>query len=72
MKIQKLRIRNFKAIRDMVLEDLENALILVGKNSTGKTAVLDAVRFCGGKLSSEQGRFSGGAPTSSGGSKIGN
>ena len=45
MKIQKLRIRNFKAIRDMVLEDLENALILVGKNSTGKTAVLDAVRF---------------------------
>lgn len=48
MKIQKLRIRNFKAIRDMVLEDLENALILVGKNSTGKTAVLDAVRFVAG------------------------
>ena len=45
MKIQKLRIRNFKAIRDMVLEDLENALILVGKNSTGKTAVLDAVQI---------------------------
>ena len=37
MKIQKLRIRNFKAIRDMVLEDLENALILVGKNRTEKS-----------------------------------
>ena len=36
MRIQKLRIRNFRAIKNMVLDNLENALILVGKNSTGK------------------------------------
>lgn len=48
MKIRRLCIRNFKSIREIELEDLENALILVGKNSTGKTAVLDAVRAVGG------------------------
>ena len=62
MKIQKLRIRNFKAIRDMVLEDLENALILVGKNSTGKTAVLDAVRFVAGNYQVSREDFREGHP----------
>ena len=47
MQITDLRIRNFKSIRDMHIRDIENALILVGKNDTGKTAVLDAVRECG-------------------------
>ena len=32
----------------MHIGDIENALILVGKNDTGKTAVLDAVRAVGG------------------------
>lgn len=44
MYISGLRIRNFKSIKDMWIDHIENALILVGKNSTGKTAVLDAVR----------------------------
>lgn len=48
MKIKSLRIKNFKSIRDLSLENLENALILVGKNSTGKTVVLDAVRAVAG------------------------
>lgn len=48
MKITSLRIRNFKSIRDMYIKDIENALILVGQNNTGKTAVLDAVRAVGG------------------------
>ena len=48
MQITDLRIRNFKSIRDMHIRDIENALILVGKNDTGKTAVLDAVRAVGG------------------------
>lgn len=48
MQITDLRIRNFKSIKDMHIENIENALILVGKNDTGKTAVLDAVRaVCG-------------------------
>ena len=48
MQITDLRIRNFRSIRDMQISDIENALILVGKNDTGKTAVLDAVRAAGG------------------------
>lgn len=48
MQIESLVIRNFKSIREMRIEGIENALILVGKNNTGKTSVLDAVRAVGG------------------------
>ena len=44
MKFQYLRIQNFKSIRDMEITDIDNVLILIGKNSTGKTVVLDAIR----------------------------
>lgn len=44
MQIISISIRNFKAIRHMEIHDIEHALILVGKNNTGKTSVLDAVR----------------------------
>lgn len=49
MKITDLQIRNFKSIHDMHLKQIENALILVGRNNTGKTTVLDAVRAVGGE-----------------------
>lgn len=48
MQITDLWIRHFKSIRDMHIREIENALILVGKNDTGKTAVLDALRAVGG------------------------
>ena len=48
MQITDLRIRNFKSIKDMHVKNIENALILVGKNNTGKTAVLDAIRLVSG------------------------
>ena len=48
MRITDLEIENFKSIRHMEIHDIENALILVGKNNTGKTVVLDAVRLLGG------------------------
>lgn len=41
MQLVRLRIRNYKVIRDMEICDIENALILVGKNNTGKTSVLE-------------------------------
>lgn len=48
MQITELQIRNFKSIQNLKILQVENALILVGKNNTGKTAVLDAIRsFCG-------------------------
>ena len=45
MQLNRLHIRNFKSIRDMEIEDIENVLILVGKNNAGKTVVLDALRL---------------------------
>lgn len=48
MQIRFLRIQNFKFIRHLEIHDIENALILVGKNNTGKTAVLDAIRAAAG------------------------
>lgn len=44
MRISSLVIKNFKAIRELEITDIEDALILVGKNNTGKTMILDAIR----------------------------
>lgn len=57
MRITSLHIKNFKAIREMHIEDIENALILVGQNNTGKTTVLDAIRAAGGGYTPISGDF---------------
>lgn len=44
MKINFISIQNFKAIKNLKVTDIENTLILVGKNNTGKTVILDAIR----------------------------
>lgn len=62
MRIQKLGIRNFRAIKNMVLDNLENALILVGKNSTGKTAVLEAISMAAGTYQVSKEDFREGHP----------
>ena len=48
MRLADLHIKNFNTIRDMKITEIEDALILVGKNNTGKTAVLNAVRALSG------------------------
>lgn len=48
MKISYLHIKNFKSIRELEIKDMENALILVGKNNTGKTTIIDAIRAVSG------------------------
>lgn len=63
LKIKRLQIKNFKSIENMILNDLEQALILVGKNSTGKTAVLDAVRAVGGDYVIDESDFREGHPS---------
>lgn len=49
MRIQELHIKNFRYIRNLEIRDIENALILVGKNNVGKTAVLSALCAVGGQ-----------------------
>lgn len=44
MQITFLQVKNFKSIKNLWIKDVENCLILVGKNNTGKTVVLDAIR----------------------------
>ena len=51
MKIKNLTIKNFKSIRELSIDSIENALILVGKNNTGKTVVVDAIRAVTGSYS---------------------
>lgn len=49
MKITYLHIKNFKSIFDMEIEEIDNAMILVGRNNTGKTVVIDAIRLAAGE-----------------------
>lgn len=50
MKISYIHIKNFKSIRDLEIKDIDNALILVGKNNTGKTVVIDAICLVAGQF----------------------
>lgn len=44
LQIAALHIRNFRYIHDLKIENIENSLILVGTNSSGKTGILQAIR----------------------------
>ena len=44
MEIKYLSIKNFKSIRHMEISDIQNALILVGKNNTGKSSFMPCVQ----------------------------
>ncbi len=57
MKISSLRIKNFKSIQDLQLNTIDYACILVGKNNTGKTVVLDAIRAVVGEYIVEKKDF---------------
>ena len=54
MKITYIKVENFKSIREMVIEEVDNVLILVGKNNTGKTVVLDAILTASGERNIEE------------------
>lgn len=52
MKIDSLYIENFKSIESAQIKEIDNAFILVGKNNTGKSSVIDAVRAVLGEIRS--------------------
>lgn len=57
MQISSLRIKNFKSIQDLEIQNIENALILVGKNNTGKTGILEAIRAAMGSYDPSDAMF---------------
>ncbi|MBQ4536931.1 MAG: AAA family ATPase [Lachnospiraceae bacterium] len=57
MQIRSLCIKNFKSIQKLEINDIESALILVGKNNTGKTVVLDAIRAVTGNYAVRESDF---------------
>ena len=66
MKITYLKICNYKSIEQLEITDIENALILVGKNNTGKTAVIDAILLAMGMRNCAEHEFlDAGKPISS-------
>ena len=44
MKLRHLEIKNFRGITNLDLK-LEDMTVLIGENNTGKTAILDALKF---------------------------
>lgn len=48
MKISKLSIKNFKSVCDVDIKNVDNVLILVGRNNSGKSVILDAIRAVAG------------------------
>jgi len=45
VKLRKLHIQNFRGIKNLEL-DLDDLVVLIGENNTGKTAILHAIRLC--------------------------
>ena len=45
MKISKVRIENFRGLKQLEV-DLDETTVLIGENNCGKTSVLDALRLC--------------------------
>ncbi len=45
MKIESIRLKNFKAFRDVHLEDMPSFLVVVGANGSGKSTLFDVFGF---------------------------
>ena len=50
MKIEKIRIQNYKALQDIEIKDLPNLCVFLGANGTGKTTLFDAFGFLSDSL----------------------
>jgi len=54
MQLRRLEVENFRGITNLNLS-LGNTTVLIGENNTGKTAVLDALRFALRVIKTRQG-----------------
>ncbi len=46
MFLKRFKIKNYRCIKDVLIDFNEGVNILIGENNSGKTAVLDALRVC--------------------------
>ena len=44
-RIESLKVQNFRALRDVELEDLTHLTVLLGPNGSGKSTVFDVFAF---------------------------
>jgi predicted ATP-dependent endonuclease of OLD family len=44
MKLKEIHIKRFRGIKDQIIKDIDNALVLIGKNNAGKSAFITAIR----------------------------
>ncbi len=59
MKISRWAIKNYRGIKGIVMDDLGNMVTLVGRNSSGKSAILEAIDFLFSNLAVAGGATSG-------------
>ncbi len=57
MKLTEIKIERFRGIEEQTIDNIENALILIGKNNSGKSAVLTAIRTVLGNYAPKTGDF---------------
>jgi len=50
MKIQSIRLKNFKAFQDAELRDIPSFCVFVGANGTGKSTIFSVFGFLRGTL----------------------
>ena len=50
MRLDKIRLQNFRCFEDISLDFHESFNLIVGINGTGKTAILEALRIAIGSL----------------------
>lgn len=45
MRIESIRLKNYKVFRDMHLKDIPSCLVVVGANGSGKSTLFDVFGF---------------------------
>ncbi len=46
MFLSQIEIKNFRSIKETTLTFSKGLNVIIGRNNTGKTAVVDAIRVC--------------------------
>lgn len=57
MKIRSICIKRFRSIEDQTINDISNSLVFIGKNNSGKSAFLTAIRMFFGDYSPKEKDF---------------